>query len=423
MARTLFIEGFELPLVDIGNEIDHDVIETKYPYQNGADIEDQGVNPESFRFTCLIIDENYEKYFEIRKFFLSRFDVPVMLTHPKLGILMGYPRNASFGEELKKGFVTLNFEFLIDDLQPSKTAYIDILSANEASLKAVVEETIIDIQDLLAAAGVHDVPGSDFSLLDKWAQMGDAARAFASACGATVAKLQGYIAAVQGPIDAISTSIDFIDSLAGNLTRSITECCESFLSLSRKIDFSGNKSASKAVIATLANDLLVASQDLNEAPQGIKNAFNTVAAAMIGYEAARLISSDESALTASMSSEAVQIDDDNGNMLSEPSEAYLVTPAELEDTLAVTRSFINDQIKNSASSNTLKKMASVLAQSILKIKLEFMTTKKIVVHESTPLHAILNSQGLSYKADDRVCALNDIVNPTFVEGEVLIYAK
>ena len=68
-------------------------------------------------------------------------------------------------------------------------------------------------------------------------------------------------------------------------------------------------------------------------------------------------------------------------------------------------------------------MASNLAQSVLRVKMEFLTTKKVVVHEETPLHVILNSNGLNYKAAERVCALNNVKNPTFMKGEVLIYAK
>lgn len=421
MARTVFLGGFELPLIDISDDISHDINETKYPYQNGADFEDMGVNPEAFRFNCVIIDENFEKYFEIRKFFLSRFDEPIMLTHPELGILVGWPKNASFGEDLKKGFVSFNFEFIIDDLQPSKTAFIDVLGANEAEFKEIIDETIIDISEQLAAAGVPDIEGSDYSLLDKWASMGDAARNYASGVGASVAKMQGYIAQVKAPIDAISSTIEFIDSLSGNLTKSIVECCESFVSLARKIDLRADQSSSKAVIAALANDMLVASQNLNEAPQGVKDSFNSIAAATIALETARLINNDEMSLASSIAEERVQLDDDNGNALGDSSESYLMTPADLEDTLAISRTYIQRSLKASASSNRLKKMASNLVQSVLRVKMEYMTTKQVVVQEPTPLHHILNNNGLTYKSADRVCALNGTKNPTFMNGEVLIY--
>lgn len=420
--RKLYVENFELTLVDISNDISHDISEVKYPYINGADQEDMGANPEGYRYNCLIIADDYEKYLEFRKFMLSRFDEPVMVTDPEVGILQGFPKNVSFGRDQKIGYVSVNFEFVIDETQPNKQAYIDVFASNEAELTAIIEETVVNISEQLASAGVPDVPGSDFTLLDKWAQMGDAARSFASACGATVARLQGYISAVKGPIDAISSSIDFVDSLSGSLTKSLAECCESFVTLARKLDRSPNKSSSKAIIAALASDLIATANSLNEAPQGIKNAFLTIAASTLAWESARLISNDESSLASSISTEATQIDDDQGSVLSEPTQAYLLTPAELEDTLAIVRKMINDVIKID-SNYRLKKMASNLAQSVLRVKMEYMTTKKVVVHEETPLHVILNSNGLNYKAAERVCALNDVINPTFMKGEVLIYAK
>ena len=49
---------WELKLVSISNEISHSIAETMYPYKNGADLEDIGVNPESFKFS--VVMEFYE---------------------------------------------------------------------------------------------------------------------------------------------------------------------------------------------------------------------------------------------------------------------------------------------------------------------------------------------------------------------------
>ena len=99
--RKLYVENFELTLVDISNDISHDISEVKYPYINGADQEDMGANPEGYRYNCLIIADDYEKYLEFRKFMLSRFDEPVMVTDPEVGILQGFPKNVSFGRDQK----------------------------------------------------------------------------------------------------------------------------------------------------------------------------------------------------------------------------------------------------------------------------------------------------------------------------------
>ena len=106
-----------------------------------------------------------------------------------------------------------SFEFVIDETQPNKQAFIDVFASNEAELTAIIEETVEYIS----------TPGSDGRFLingHKWE--GDARPSFASACGMLLVCLQGYIAAAKGPIDAISSSIDFVDSLSGSLTKSLS---------------------------------------------------------------------------------------------------------------------------------------------------------------------------------------------------------
>ena len=50
-----------------------------------------------------------------------------------------------------------------------------------------------------------------------------------------------------------------------------------------------------------------------------------------------------------------------------------------------------------------------------------MTTKTLKLSHDTPLHKIAMDNGLNYKAAERLCALNDVKNPTFMNGEVLVY--
>lgn len=58
---------WELNLVSIGNEINHSIAETVYPYKNGADLEDMGVNPESFKFSCVLLNDDYDNnYYQLR---------------------------------------------------------------------------------------------------------------------------------------------------------------------------------------------------------------------------------------------------------------------------------------------------------------------------------------------------------------------
>ena len=75
---------WRLRLVSIGDDISHAISETTYPYKNGADLEDMGVNPERLKFSCALCNAEYDQNFEgLRKWFLSIFPEPVELVHPK----------------------------------------------------------------------------------------------------------------------------------------------------------------------------------------------------------------------------------------------------------------------------------------------------------------------------------------------------
>ena len=91
--------------------------------------------------------------------------------------------------------------------------------------------------------------------------------------------------------------------------------------------------------------------------------------------------------------------------------------------MATVREFINSVLPVAICPDRLKKQAAALSNAILRIKMEYMTTKKVLLHHETPLHKVCLDNGLNYKAAERLCALNDVKNPTFMNGEVMVYAK
>ena len=102
---------WKLRLESIGDEISHAIAETKYPYKNGADLEDMGVDPETLKFSGVLINDEYDRnYTELRKWFLSTFKAPVLLVHPKHGAVTGYPKNVSFSNDRRKRYAAFTFD-------------------------------------------------------------------------------------------------------------------------------------------------------------------------------------------------------------------------------------------------------------------------------------------------------------------------
>lgn len=408
-----------LSLVSIGDDISHTLSETTYPYKNGADIEDMGVDPETFKFSCVIKNKDYEDNFvQIRNWFLSYFPSPIELVHPEHGVVEGYPRNASFSEDRRRKFAEFTFEFVVAGIQPETQNYTDPYESNLEEATACNEEAMAAIAESMQQAGVPDVEGEDWSLLDKWGELGDAARAFASAVNQGLGQVLGVIESVKAPLDAISATIDYLDTLSGTLTRAFQECLDSFTGLARRID---DHTSSKASISTLVTSATEMLGNVAGMPATVYGCFATLAAATISTEAGRLISEDEKRLGESMARENVVVDDVEGRSIAKPSAPVLVSPQDMEDSLAMAREFVQKVLPVSSSPDRLKKQVATLSEAVLRIKMEYMTTKKIEVTHETPLHKIAVDNGLSYQAAERLCALNNVKNPTFMIGEVLVY--
>lgn len=409
---------WSLKLVDITDEIKHSLAVTTYPYQNGADVEDMGVEPEVLHFSCKIINDDYDNnYYHIRNWFRSKFPEPVELVHPHHGVIYGYPGNASFAENKENRSASFTFEFTVAEIQPESQAVADPYENAIEETETLNYEVAVAVADEMQKAGVPDVPGSDdWSLLDKWGEMGDAARAFAEATSRAVGQIMGVIESVQAPIDAISTTIDYVESLSGVLTNRMQKCCDAFVGLSRK--FTGKSKASVSVLVESATSMLTR---LSSAPTVVRAGFASLAASTVATETAKIISEDEKHLAESIADESSVADDAEGRPLVSKATPVFITPADLEDSLAMVRRFINDVLPYAIGTDHLKKQAALLSDSVLRIKLEYMTTTTVNLTEDTPVHKITLDNKLPYMAADRICALNNVKNPNFIHGEVRIY--
>lgn len=72
---------------------------------------------------------------------------------------------------------------------------------------------------------------------------------------------------------------------------------------------------------------------------------------------------------------------------------------------------------------TLKSMALTLMSHVIDVKIERDRLIKIEVDNATPLHLICLTYGLPYNTAEQLLTVNRIRHPSFVSGEVNIYAR
>lgn len=222
-------------------------------------------------------------------------------------------QNVSFSNDRRKRYAAFTFDFVVAHVQDDIQSYTDPYDANFEETQALNLEVQESVAVSMQQTGVPDIPGSsDWSLIDVWGSLGDAARSFGEATNKAMGQLLGTIESIKAPVDAINTTIDYMDSLSGTLTKAIQECCDSFVTLARKAG--SNKGKSRASTATLVTNASSMLASLYGAPASVRAAFATLAAATVATETAKQISDDEK-MGESIAAERVAIDDAEGREL------------------------------------------------------------------------------------------------------------
>ncbi|MFA6688873.1 MAG: hypothetical protein WCS18_05275 [Sphaerochaetaceae bacterium] len=427
----LYLDKWEFQLAEGNEEMPRDLDVRKYPYLSGGEITDMGAGPGVHHYRVLVNGAQYDSELDaIRDWFRSRFSDPVDLYDPIIGqSLQGFPGNSSFEyPQRNPRTVWISFDFQESGIREADQAPLDVESAADEAVTAIVADRQVSVADAMASAGVPDAEGDDWTLLDKWASMGSAARAFATAAQTAVGTLNGYISQAAAPIDAISSTLEFASTLSGTVVAAVQNAIESCVTLARDLaaqtDLSSDSQGILASLIQSAKDLRTA---LAGAPDSIRTAYMAQSAGTIAREAAARIAADETTYSEAVAAESEPVDDLEGNRIgaAETDDVDLMTPAQLESCLAMAREYIQLAIDDGVdgdSAAALRRQARDLAEKVRRVRLEYMRTRTVQVDDPTPLHKILLDQGISYRAACRVAALNDVKNPTFMQGEVLVYA-
>ena len=113
-----------------------------------------------------------------------------------------------------------------------------------------------------------------------------------------------------------------------------------------------------------------------------------------------------------------------GRYLNPPQAEEIMTIDEMESTLALVREALQDSVDLARDMASLKTMAAALLQHVSSVKLHRESIITKVYTGELPLHLICVREKLPYNYAERICSINPkIQNPSFVSGEVDVYAR
>lgn len=416
------LDSFVLQIQDIDDGFEKALAVYEYPFADGAALQDMGMSARSIRFRAYWWDDTYADH----KDFLEHIskDAVNELQHPSYGLLKGRVKRVSVKHDDRLQTAEADIEFVEQKqgLAPAASPATAVVAATENALvqgQALMESGFVQaMQNIIsavegAAAIAETYLDAAQSALEQIQGIVAKAQEYVAKIDTAVGDLENTLAAIENPVESVLATVQHTATLPGRVVkaaaRAVERIAESISQNEGPARFAGNFAAAIA-------DLRVAVPDL--AP--------TIACAGALHGSmvmAQMLQADEDSRRAALAKEATRAVDAAGNILAEEPTVWPATIDELEMSLETMRAALQEAIDLDRSNTALKATALALLRHVNQVKLERERIVVVTVNRPTPLHVICHQYGLSYQAADRIMALNpQIQNPSFVQGELRIYA-
>lgn len=437
------LDGFalEIEITGIGDDIEKAIVRHEFPYRNGALLEDMGQKARVVKFRCYFWDDDgadhatYDTHKELKKHLDSMEKSE--LVHPKYGPMKGSVESMAIRHDDRDRMAEIDITFveeLIEEVTSASRADIEA-GAEEAYNNSIAEQKQEFGDDIVSALGAEARGILDKELdpakgiLEQFGEVSVTARNYLKDVESFVGGMEATLNTVANPANSLVATINYGTTLAGRVIGSVARCVERYAQLydsltgspARFIDsmIFGTKALSKAMAAFGATTG-AAGRPATSATFSKTTAI--AGASHTALQAAYLYKVDQDQRVAQKKAESVQAFDAMGNYTAPDPVAPAMTVAELENSLAQVREYLQEAIDLSRQMTSLKEQAVQLQIHINNIKLEREKIVRVQLDNPMPLHLVCLRHGLPYSAAERVLAINAMRNPNFASGEVDVYA-
>jgi prophage DNA circulation protein len=425
------IDGYALEIETIEDSIEKSVARYEFPFRNGALLEDMGQKGRVIKIKCLFYEETYEDHIDFLKHLESRelFE----LAHPKYGIIKGCVQAVSVRHDDRVRAAEVDITFAESLLAPEPQNAPAVDHSGEKTFEQGQREAADALTERIkngigkgADAIISRTLDPDTSLLAQFSDISGAARDFVTELDSCVNTLEGDLNTIANPANSLVATITFATDLPGRVLGALAKTLERYSILYDSVKNSPVRfvQSFRDGVAELKATLPASSKNAvkQAAIDAIQEHLQIAAAQRLGLDLAYIYKDDETARQKQKNLAKTKSFDIRGNYIkSEPAEPIL-TIGEIEKSLADVRTEIRSAIETERSMESLKEMAQQLLFHVNTIKLEREKIRTVGIDNSTPLHLICLRYGLPYAYAERIHAINSIKNPSFVSGEVSIYA-
>lgn len=405
---------------DSSEVIGRTIVLYESPYTDGAFADDTGAAPRRFSFTAKFRGVDYLNHLEFAQQ-LSTYNKSWQLKIPNyVGVFNGAIERATISHNNSRTACSVNIDFVE---VPKKSYARPLIIHVESNTYETSREVIAANKAALEETAENTDNVSWLALLEE-----------------RVARLEAISSEIAAPARSISASVSTAQSLVGRMSSAVMGTVEAYIAAAESLISTPELVASVALQINAAINTVISSLEL---PVEMIERFRTSAAvtyaALSGAYIARRLQTDNDARNAQASYEAVDSWTDEGEFIPPRGfdSASAMTPeylssADLQSALYMQADLTEKAAKLARANDEddencrqLAKQMRTISDFIHNMMLQTGNIKEIDLgDEEIPLFILLMREGLSYKAADRVHALNPhIEDPIFYTGKVRIYAK
>ena len=416
------IDGIEFDCETLEDSFEKAIARHEYPFRDGADLEDMGQKARVIKIRCYFLNDNYENHKTLINW-LAMIDHDYELTHPQYGLVKGQVDSMvvrhddrletaeidlTFVEQMR-GVIETVFSPPVDS--GTEEAYI-------AGQDELAQEMESDIREALGADGTtlleQELDETKTTFLEQYSVIARPVQEYVKKVDVYVAGLKARLNQISNPANGLASSISYATNLPGQVTRALAQMveryaigCNSLLAAPDRFLFS---------FTTGIREIEEAFEDFGKYTRIAKS---QQAAVSIGS----VFKNDQ--LNYQAQRQASQVA--TFGILGKPQKKIeapdaILTVTEIENALALVRTYIQASVNESRGMTSLKVLATVLTDYVIEIKKTRPPLVSVSIASTMPLHLICLKYGLPYNDAEQLVAINRLRNPSFITGEVQVYA-
>ncbi|MDA8428480.1 MAG: DNA circularization N-terminal domain-containing protein [Geobacteraceae bacterium] len=428
-----YLDDIQLELETLEDSFGKVIAKYAYPYADGDDLEDMGQKGHSTRLRAYFMDNGtqttYDDHIKLINHLADKTDF--ILYHPKYGIIHGLVEDVTSRHDDRQRCAEVDFTFLEQMRLPiDTTPDMDVASAVESHFQAAQDDQIAEASRDVVVLGLPPETPLDptKSILSQIKAATGSLRVIAKEVDDHIAMLRATATEITQPINSLVATITYATTIPALLIGTATLCVER---VARLYD-----SVVDAPAHYLANldfafkQLLQSAGDLpgtgtapgQQARTILIKHLQLACAQRLALESAYCFATDESRRQQVRTAEKQASFNILGRYLSPTATDPLMNLRELENTLAVSRAWLQAGVTAARSMQSLKDLALDLLTHVSSVKLEREKIITVTVINPMPLHLLCLIHGLPYNYAARIRGINPhMANPNTVCGDVQIY--